>query len=1569
MKIHLPVLIAIRIIGFLAVFFNCFLGYAQTKTCIPIEGTGKCREFKPLSDYDLVKLKQLPVLEYNPIQLKTTLPSSIDNSQLPYFRPIWTQSDYCCGQASGILYAFTYEIDRLRNLAANVTTNQYPTHFAWDFQNGLEGGTGEGKGVSYLDSWEILKAAGTPNVQEYGGTPDFGGGSRWISGYNTYYSAMHNRVSGIYQINIRTKESIDVLRNWLYDHMDGSTTGGVACMYVQYTSAYETLTTGTPEAGKYVLTQWGGSPNHGLVIVGYNDSIRWDYNSDGQFTKNIDLNGDGILDVRDWEIGGIKVANDFGTGWGNSGFCYVMYKSIAEQPSTGGIWNNTVHVIKVKENCNPLLTMKISIRHTSRFKIKVMAGVSQSLTDTIPAHQLELPIFRFQGGPHYMKGGTAVGDQTIEFGLDVTPLLNYINSGQPAKFFLQVCENDTSGTDNGEIISFSLMNYTTGGTEIFCSSSNVTILNNSTTTLSIQHNITFPQININTSSLPPATLYQPYSQQLTAIGGTNPYKWGVIFDYNESASVATVPNLTTGLITFSNNVAIKDLPFSFPFYGQEYSRIYIHPNGMIKFDNEMIPWPYWDSHRFTTMKHYKSICPFLSNLSVGTGDGVWYQANNDSIIIRWKVSVATLEDYTEVNFAATLFPNGKMKFYYGNITLLPYNWTYGTHNFWTSGISNGDGLNYQGTAFAEFPINPSGNKVILTPLSLQYPKEMSLSEEGLFSGTPTNLYNNCNIKFVAEDQNGLKSSKILPFSTIGMVIDYTIISGGDTMIEYGETANITLSLVNKTGAIINSGNINLLEFSPFITLSDSLQTFGIINIGDTITIPNAFTFIVSSNIPNHTSLPFTFNLTSGTLTQQRNINPYAYAPVLSVTEILIDDNVNNRLDAGDTAQIRVLIKNSGGSKATNLNCILNSADPYLSLINSTYQIDTLKPALSDTAIFSLATSINTPIEHIANSQIFANASNGFHETIDFNLMIGFNAEDFESGDFSMFNWTMSGNANWFNVSPGFEGNDAARSGIITDTMESVLSINMETLEDGYISFYRKISSETNYDFLTFYIDGIVKSKWSGIKEWEQFSFFVQSGQHTFSWVYSKDISVSTGSDCAWVDFIIFPPIGINLAPVLSVTPTSLYQRMPPNSIDSDTLYLTNSGGGKLTYQIGLFNAAGPAKSIAGSSLVTDHSSFYSGDTLTLKFTVHNTSTDSEWLKDISINFPIGVTVNSSTNFIGGTGGPMTQTIIGQQILWHGQDGSGWGVIKGGESAIAYVHITIDTTFIGNIVLPFHLAGDIYGAVPHTIDDSLSLVNLGTLLNWISITPLNDTAFGGNTNIAEVIYNTNGLQLGTYTCNIRILGSQNPIMNIPVTLKVTNLGIAPETIEKTLAPNSMDTDTLTFTNYGTLMLFYTFAISDTVQNQDTSWINVTPATDVINGLSNKSVHVAFNTSGLSIGNYYCFINVTDNLLMESIIPVILHVTNTINLENNQLSEFTHYLWPNPFNSESVLYFSNPNNFEYSIVLSDVAGRIVKKYNNLKGEYTTIERSNLQAGTYYYSIYISNRPAIMGKMIIY
>lgn len=151
--------------------------------------------------------------------------------------------------------------------------------------------------------------------------------------------------------------------------------------------------------------------------------------------------------------------------------------------------------------------------------------------------------------------------------------------------------------------------------------------------------------------------------------------------------------------------------------------------------------------------------------------------------------------------------------------------------------------------------------------------------------------------------------------------------------------------------------------------------------------------------------------------------------------------------------------------------------------------------------------------------------NGQNTIFDFELY-ECEIEDFETGDFTSFPWSFSGDFDWIiDTDNSYEGEYSARSGNIGDNQNSEISIDLETTFEGRITFYLKVSTEAGYDFVNFYIDGEEKANWSGVMDWQMLDHFVQPGLHNFKWVYEKDQSVSNGDDCCWLDYITFPPTG------------------------------------------------------------------------------------------------------------------------------------------------------------------------------------------------------------------------------------------------------------------------------------------------------------------------------------------------------------------------------------------------------------------------------------------------------------
>ena len=70
----------------------------------------------PLSEEEMAKI---PLLRLSARSATITLPSSVYNNEHIYFPPIYNQQQIgCCVQAAEIGYTFTYEMNRLRGVAA-----------------------------------------------------------------------------------------------------------------------------------------------------------------------------------------------------------------------------------------------------------------------------------------------------------------------------------------------------------------------------------------------------------------------------------------------------------------------------------------------------------------------------------------------------------------------------------------------------------------------------------------------------------------------------------------------------------------------------------------------------------------------------------------------------------------------------------------------------------------------------------------------------------------------------------------------------------------------------------------------------------------------------------------------------------------------------------------------------------------------------------------------------------------------------------------------------------------------------------------------------------------------------------------------------------------------------------------------------------------------------------------------------------------------------------------------------------------------------------------------------------
>lgn len=758
-----------------------------------VEGVGEVTVggVKLLTEKQVAETRNLKIINTLPL-----LPETFSNRNSKYVRSLFNQIGGSCAQAGGTGFHYTYAINQARDTdASDKQNNCYPHLFTWNFLNG-----GVGGGSSFMAGWEICNEIGIPNYANYGTESSQ---TKWLSGYSKYFSGMKNRYVIYNKVDVSTAQGIENLKQWIYDRGITGSTGGLATFSVNCLPPLwdrsphniPDLPSASPKAGEMCVPFWGDSGGHVMTIVGWHDNIKMDLNNDGQYTKDKDINGDGKVDVGDWEIGGWLVLNSWGS-WGinNNGTYWMLYRTgclgsgngylgtsnydLAQGGLTTGKYVYTLNGRTVDDKITQMFAYKIDLKHSQRDQISISAGVANDISATAPEYSFRYNVFNYQGGAHPMQGQGA--SQTIEIGLDAKQLLNYVDKKE-AKFFLMI---DAKGAGSGQVNSFSLIDYRgSSPNEVACSETNKTIAANSTTVMSIVLNATTNPLNITTETLPGAQQNQVYTTQLAAEGGETPYKWELLENvYYETASGSETWQITSEVSPNDSDDGFKeqDLGFDFPFFGETVKKIYIGTDGIILFEPNFV---YVRSPK--ALQATKAIAGLGADYVIGTGDAMYFSGNSQRAIIRWKTKhlwgEAGLLDIN-VDFGVVLYPSGKIAYYYGSGMS-------GDVSGMAMGASNGEG-SYFTYDFGSVTDIPNNHKSALLPEVKV--NGMSANSSGVFSGTPTNADGDYRVSFRVTDALEIQKTKSFIFKIGGTPIVNKLVNNITSPLKVITSANSSL---------------------------------------------------------------------------------------------------------------------------------------------------------------------------------------------------------------------------------------------------------------------------------------------------------------------------------------------------------------------------------------------------------------------------------------------------------------------------------------------------------------------------------------------------------------------------------------------------------------------------------------------------------------------------------------------------------------------------------------------------------------------------------------------------------
>ena len=360
--------------------------------------------------------------------------------------------------------------------------------------------------------------------------------------------------------------------------------------------------------------------------------------------------------------------------------------------------------------------------------------------------------------------------------------------------------------------------------------------------------------------------------------------------------------------------------------------------------------------------------------------------------------------------------------------------------------------------------------------------------------------------------------EIVPAEGPYLVLDNYEVATNNGSVLYGEESTVNIGVKNVGVEAVGNVNVTVTTESEYVELVNNTFVINNIEANEIANIEDEIRFNVANNTPDGTKIVFHLDLTAGDYAWESNFNVTVNAPVL----VMCFAGTEGELAPGTQGTLELRFRNEGHALAPTKTVNVFSSSTDIVLENTAFEVSELNVLDSLTVFvpFTIAETVE-----IGSCYEISYLLNADYYTIDgaTAISIGEVTDGFETGDFSSFEWTFEGPQNWvIDNTNAHEGTYCAKSGAIGDNQTTKLVLNVLIPRDSEISFWRKTSSEGNYDKLFFKIDGNEQGNWSGNTSWNKETYTVTAGQHTLSWEYTKDYSYASGQDCVWIDDVTLP---------------------------------------------------------------------------------------------------------------------------------------------------------------------------------------------------------------------------------------------------------------------------------------------------------------------------------------------------------------------------------------------------------------------------------------------------------------
>lgn len=372
---------------------------------------------------------------------------------------------------------------------------------------------------------------------------------------------------------------------------------------------------------------------------------------------------------------------------------------------------------------------------------------------------------------------------------------------------------------------------------------------------------------------------------------------------------------------------------------------------------------------------------------------------------------------------------------------------------------------------------------------------------------------------------------------------YYVNGNNDLRLFAGDTVLFSFDIENQDAFAHQNCEVSISTLNPNIEFLDNVESFDYIGAGNLYHFNNSFQFVVNPASHNQQVIYFTIVMKS----DQGQHSELITCSVISfnlkaVGYTIADQNSSHALiNASENDSIIFSLKNMDYFQIRNVDLVLRTNSPDINVIHGSLHKDSIisqeefvfPTLIQSGSNFEDGTTFDAFIDIFINNQL--------QNTLIVSILGTDSTITFEAGgDYGFLTNPLNFPSWQIDNSTAFSGSYSLRSGTISHYDSTAVQFEFTTFKEDKISFAYKTSTETNYDWLYFYLDGQQISRWSGLHDWDIYQHTIPAGHHTALWMYIKDKSVNSNSDCVWIDDIKIPDYRLEQASF--TLPTSTIER-------------------------------------------------------------------------------------------------------------------------------------------------------------------------------------------------------------------------------------------------------------------------------------------------------------------------------------------------------------------------------------------------------------------------------------------